>query len=355
MRKRLLAVGASLALLLAACGNDDEADEVEDPPDTEPTLPEDEDEDEVEPEPGPEPPEDEAASWERRADAPTPLTEVEAAVWQGEIWVVGGITGAAGVVPTVQIYDPLDDSWREGPDLPEPVHHASVVATDEGLMVLGGYRTIGFDQVADVWVLTDEESGWFEGPPLPEARGAGAAAWDGDRVLFGGGTTGDGDRPLADEVWELAWGAEEWRLVGTLSVARDHHAAASDGAGTTWFVGGREGSLDTNLATVDMVVGDTVTALDDLPTPRGGVAAFYSQTHGACLVGGEQDDDELTGTRGEVECIDADGQTTELPPLGEPRHGLGAEMVDGVAHAVLGGPEIRLAVSGTVEALEVDR
>jgi hypothetical protein len=358
-----MAIGASLVLGLAACANDDGNDG--DPAETtvEDTTPaptaEPDEGDDVEP-----PPEDVGPehleglhhdAWTRLADAPTSLTEVEAAVFDGEIWVMGGLTARAAVVPTVQIYDPATDSWREGPDLPEPVHHAAVVATDYGLMVLGGYRTIGFDQIADVWVLTDEEAGWAEGPPLPEPRGAGAAAWDGERVLFGGGTTGDDARPLADEVWELARDAEEWQLVGTLSVARDHHAAASDGDGTTWFLGGREGSLATNLATVHVVVGDTVSPLADLPTPRGGVAAFYSPAHGACLVGGEQDDDEFVGARGEVECIDADGRITELPPLDQPRHGLGAEVIDGVAYVVLGGPEIRLAVSGTVEALWVDR
>ena len=72
-------------------------------------------------------------------------------------------------------------------------------------------------------------------------------------------------------------------------------------------------------------------------------------------MGGEQEDDTFTGTFDAVECIDAAGSVAELPPLDQARHGSGAEVVDGVAYVVLGGPSPRLAVSGTVEALPLRR
>ncbi|MGH3923403.1 MAG: hypothetical protein ACRDTT_11140, partial [Pseudonocardiaceae bacterium] len=94
-----------------------------------------------------------------------------------------------------------------------------------------------------------------------------------------------------------------------------------------------------------------VRPLGQLPTARGGVAAFWSAGTGACLAGGE----EPTGTLGAVECIDASGAVVVLPPLGLPRHGLGAAVVDGVAYVLLGGPKPGLSVSGTVEALPLKR
>ncbi|MCC5950523.1 MAG: hypothetical protein JJU45_00355 [Acidimicrobiia bacterium] len=286
------------------------------------------------------------AAWVALADAPLELTENDAEAFDGELWVVGGLTADAAVSDDVLVYDPATDTWREGPSLPEPVHHARLVATDDDLVLIGGYRTLAFDAVDDVWVLNDERDGWVPGPPLPAARGAGGAAWDGERIVFGGGMDDDG---LTADVFALDSLDGEWERIGELSIARDHLDATSDGAGTVWFLAGREMALTANLGAVDLLVGDTIEVIGELPTPRGGVAAFYSPTHGACLAGGEEPD----STFDEVECIDAEGEITVLAPLGVARHGLGAGVIDGVAYVALGGPEPMLAVSPTLEALEL--
>lgn len=286
-------------------------------------------------------------AWSVLAAAPTALTEIGAAAFEGDLWTAGGLTEAGDVSTAVQVYEPQSDTWRAGPDLPEPVHHASLVATDTDLLVIGGFRTLAFDPVAEVFVLDEDGETWAEATDLPEPRGAGAGAWDGERLAYAGGV---GDGGLADEVWVLDdVGGGPWVEAGALSIARDHLASTSDGDGTVWFLAGRRGSLETNVGTVDRLTGREVVAAGELPTPRGGVAAFYNDEHGACLVGGEAPD----STFAEVECIDPDGATTALPPLSAARHGLGAAMIDGVAYVALGGPEPRLAVSDTIEALRV--
>jgi hypothetical protein len=351
-------VGTLCAVLLlagSACGDDtdDGAPTTDlapadggDPPEPEPGEPDDGDEPDV--------PEHLGAvgsdEWVELADAPVALTEVDAAAHDGELWVVGGFDEGAGVVTLAQVYDPATDTWRDGPELPEPVHHAALVSTGEVLVLIGGYRTVAFEPIADVLVLDVEAEEWTPGPDLPEARGAGAAAFDGERVVFGGGVGPDG---LADDVWALeppdaddpAGGG--WVPVGSLSVPRDHLDAASDGTGTVWFLAGRELGLDRNLGTVDLVRGDEVTALGELPTPRGGVGAFHVDAHGACLTGGEAPE----STFDEVECIDADGEITTLPALNRSRHGHGADVIDGVVLVALGGPEPLLSVSASLEAL----
>jgi hypothetical protein len=327
------------ALLVAACGDD-----------TDPVEPPAADDAEEDTEQDTEPPiadgvDDQA--WSTLAEAPLEVTEVAATAFEGELWTAGGLTADGEVTAAVQIYDPSRDAWREGPDLPEPVHHASLVSTASDLVLIGGYRTLAFDPVADVFLLDPENDTWLEATALPEPRGAGAGAWDGDRIVYGGGIGEDG---LADGVWAIDEpGDAEWTAIANLSVARDHLAASSDGDGTVWFLAGREVSLDSNLATVDQLRGDDVAHIGDLPTPRGGVAAFFSQEHGACLAGGE----EPEGTFAEVECITADGTTAVMPDLSLPRHGLGAAVIDGIAYVALGGPEPRLAVSGSLEALRL--
>lgn len=333
-------------LAITACADDDDPDDTTANDEPGEPLPEPDDEPADAPEPVEALGDD---TWSTLAEAPLEVTEVGAAALDGELWTAGGITADADITTAVQIYDPSVNEWRSGPDLPEPVHHAPIVAMDSQLVVVGGYRTIGFDPVADVLVLDEETGGWVEGPSLPEPRGAGAAAWDGERLVFGGGIGEDG---LADEIWvldDLDNGA--WSHVASLSIARDHLAATSDGEGTVWFLAGREASLEANLGTVDQLITDELVQIGDLPTPRGGVAAFFSEQHGACLAGGEQPQ----STFAEVECILSDGTVTALPELSIPRHGLGAAVIGGVAYVALGGPDPMLAVSGTVEALRIDR
>ena len=286
-------------------------------------------------------------AWSVLADAPLGLTEIGAAAFGGELWTIGGLTDAAEVTTVVQVFDPQLNEWRSGPDLPEPVHHASLVATDTQLVVVGGYRTLAFDPVTDVFVLDAEHGVWIEAPSLPEPRGAGAAAWDGERLVYAGGL---GERGLADNVWALDdLDGGEWTEGAGLSIARDHLAATSDGNGTVWFLGGREGTLETNLAVVDRLVDDDLAPTTEVPTARGGVAAFFSDEHGACLVGGEGPE----GPFAEVECVGTDETTTSLPRLSTARHGLGAAIIEGVAYVALGGTEPGLSVSGTIEALHV--
>lgn len=288
-----------------------------------------------------------ADEWTAVAAAPLEVTENDTEAFAGEVWTVGGFIDDGTVTTAVNVYDPSADTWRPGPDLPEPLHHGRLVSTGEELYLIGGYHDVAFTPIDEVLVLSGDGESWEPAPSLPEPRGAGGGAWDGERILYAGGVGPDG---LADEVWAFDPGSGEWSDVGELSVARDHLDAASDGEGSTWFLAGRQMSLDANVGTVDLVVGSEVENLGELPTPRGGVGAFYSPAHGGCAAGGE----ETESTFDQVECIDADGATTELPALGVGRHGLGAAVVDGVAYVGMGGPEPMLAVSGILDALILD-
>lgn len=284
-------------------------------------------------------------SWTELESAPTPLSEVAAASFGGQVWTAGGFTEQGQAAATVQIFDPAFGTWAAGPNLPEPVHHAALVSTGDALYLLGGYVGSGFSEPTAAVRRLDAASGqWTDGPPLPEARAAGAAAWDGERLVYGGGV---GPAGLAGDV--VALDGEQWVEIGELSRAREHLGVASDGQGRVWFLAGRTGGLDTNLGTVDLVEGGAVRPLGDVPTPRGGVAAFWAPAAGACVVGGEEPD----GTFADVECVDADGAVTVLPAVNAARHGLGAAVVEGSAYVVLGGREPGLSVSGVAEALRL--
>jgi hypothetical protein len=285
------------------------------------------------------------AAWTRLASAPIALTEVAAAAHEGRVWVAGGLDASGAASARVLEYDPATDAWSEGPRLLDGVHHSALVSDGTSLWLIGGYVGPSFDQPTDeVWRLDPSATSWVRDRPLPAARAAGAAAWDGRaRILYGGGVAPGGG--VSDDVF-VSDEAAGWLVLARLSEPREHLAATSLGVGSVTFMGGRRGETG-NLGTVDIVSSEGVVGrTEDVPTPRGGVAAFSWPALGNCLVGGEGPN----GTFGDVECIGTTSVTT-LPGLGVPRHGLGATIINGTAFVVLGGPQPGLSASDVIEAL----
>jgi len=279
-------------------------------------------------------------AWTTIEPAPIALTEVAVAAHNGRIWIAGGLRSDGSATDEVFAYDPASRRWTNAPRLPKPVHHAALVSDGAGLVLLGGYEAEG--PTAAVSRLDEEAGAWADDVPLPAPRAAGAAAFDGGRVVFAGGVQ---PGSTSREVFALTDG--EWTRIGHLTKAREHLAATSDGDGRTFILGGRVGGLGGNLGTVDLVEGETVAALGILPTPRGGVGAFWWPSLGACLAGGESPG----GTNAQVECIAADGTVLRLPDLEVARHGVGAAVVEGTAYVVLGGRRPGLFTSDVTETL----
>lgn len=284
------------------------------------------------------------AAWERLPEAPVALTEVAAVAHAGRLWVVGGLLADGSASSSVFSVDAVEARWFETAPLPRPIHHAALVSFEERLYVLGGFVGPAFDSpTAEVWLLGDDGE-WEAAPPLPEPRGAGAAAWDGARIVFAGGV---GPNGVTGDVYALSGGA--WQRIGQLGEARQHLAAASDARGRVWFLGGRHSGLETNVGTVEVV---TTTGVEGVPTaltPRSGVGAFWIAGIGACLIGGETPE----GTSSLVECVADGGQIVGLPPLAVARHGLGVAVLSDGVYAVMGGEQPGLFVSATAERLPI--
>jgi hypothetical protein len=211
------------------------------------------------------------------------------------------------------------------------------------LYLVGGYLASG-QPTPDVHVLDPVAGEWAAGPALPEARAAGAIAHDGDRLVYAGGVGPGGVR---GEV--LALEGETWIELGVLARPREHLAAASDGQGRVWVMGGRQGGLDRNVGDVEVVESSGVELVATV-TPRGGVAAFFAPGIGACLTGGEAPSFALTT----VECVDASGRVTAFPAMRQARHGHAAGVVNGFAYALLGGDAPGLDATPTIEMLPLN-
>jgi non-specific serine/threonine protein kinase len=284
-----------------------------------------------------------ALAWTELEPAPLARLEMATAAHAGRIWLAGGLSPLGEAVSEVEVFDPASGEWSSGPALPTGIHHAALASDGDRLLLIGGYIGPSFSQPTEiVLTLADGAESWEAGPSLPDARAAGAAAWDGERVIYAGGV---GIGGVSADVFALQDGT--WQRLGAMPRTREHLAAASDGEGRTWILGGRIGTLESNLADVDLVEGGSVTALDALPTPRGGVGAFYLPELGACLTGGEA----VSGAFTTVECVGSDGSIATGPEMRVPRHGHGAAVVDGVAYVLLGGPTPGLSAHSSVESL----
>jgi hypothetical protein len=283
-------------------------------------------------------------AWTELDDAPLARLEMATAAHDGRIWMVGGLSPLGEAVTEVETFDPATGEWSSGPAVPTGIHHAALASDGERLLLIGGYLGTTFSTPTEmVLTLADDQDAWEQGPPLPEARAAGAAAWDGERIVYAGGV---GPGGVSGDVFVLADG--DWQRIGAMPRPREHLAAASDGEGRTWLLGGRVGGLDSNLGDVDLVEGTSITALDPLPTPRGGVGAFFVPELGACLTGGEAP----TGAFRAVECIGSDGTASVGPEMIVARHGHGAAVVEGIAYVLMGGPTPGLSAHPSIESLD---
>jgi actin-like ATPase involved in cell morphogenesis len=269
----------------------------------------------------------EAARWKRVADLPVALEAAAVAAFNDKLWVAGGLRNDENrsKLTSVYVYDPATGSWAGGPPLPRPISHASLVATPWGLYFLGGWVQDGGSR--QVLRLNDTQDAWVEDVPLPGTRVAGAAAFDGTGLVFGGGTRADGT--AANEVWALRNGA--WIQVGTLRHGRQKLAAVGNGVDSVLFLGGRDQQTGSKVGDIDRVSQGRLTAADTgVDPPVDSAAAVRNDRIGICLVGGQ------TATGFADWWCDQPGRAARLPKLDPPRAGAGAASIGGTVYVVGG-------------------
>ncbi len=269
--------------------------------------------------------------WKTLAPLPAAVEGAAVAAYDGKVWVAGGISNDASrsKLNKVFVYDPARGSWITGPSLPVPISHAQLVATSWGLYFIGGYVQDGGSK--DVLLLNKAGNAWQrQNISLPGTRVGGAAAFDGARIIFAGGTRSDGT--AGDEVWSST--GQAWTLVGKLPHGRQLLSAASNGDGTVWIMAGHDQTTGKIYGEVDVVsegkLNPTAVQPAAVNPPVNGAAAVRVEGSGRCLVGGQ-----TASGYGDWWC-DQPGGAAKLPKLVPPRAGLGAAVV-GTTVYVVGG------------------
>lgn len=267
----------------------------------------------------------------------------------GRIWVAGGLTGEYQATAKTEFYDPTLDAWDTGPPLPYAVHHAMMVAYQKQVVVIGGFVSQGTDALAHTSdrMLILKGDHWVDGPKLHYARGAGAAAMVGNKIVVVGGRTGHPEQLVTQtEVYD----GTSWQEAADIPVPGDHLAAASDGT-YLYAVGGRRFVASTNTRALQRYdpKTDQWTALPNMPKAFSGAGAAVVDGR-LIVVGGE-------GTTSAFATVYAYDLTTtnwatSLPALPEGRHGLAVAAIGTTLYAINGAAQAgHHGSTNTVEAL----
>lgn len=274
-------------------------------------------------------------------------------------FVIGGL----GERP-VQEYDPATATWHMRASLPMEMHHFQAVAYDGKIYVMGAF-TGGFPNetpIGHVYIYDPEEDAWAQGPEIPQSRrrgAAGAIAYQDQLYLVSGIQNGhmDGHVPWLDAL-DPATG--EWRSLGDAPRPRDHfQAVVLDGR--LYAAAGRRSSyatgeaLQLTVAEVDVYdfATDTWSTLPpsaNIPTQRAGAAAVNFDGK-LVVMGGESavglGESSWPPAHDEVEALDpAAMEWTTWAPLTVGRHGIQAIVHEGRIFVASG--------SRTVGAAEVN-
>lgn len=186
--------------------------------------------------------------WSQVATMPEPRNHLTAghARYGDEVWIVGGRADGAesGGVTRVDVFDLVSHTFRRGPDLPEPHWGGPTVVVGDTLHVLTGAVSAKVSSTHHfVLDLRDEQAGFQLAAEVPEARvHAAAVPYEGKIWLIGGEYhhSHDGDTTTV-QIYDPE--NDTWDVNGPeLPVVRSHHEWSTFvHEGEIWIVSVPEG------------------------------------------------------------------------------------------------------------------
>lgn len=134
-------------------------------------------------------------TWTRVSDLPVPLASSSAAVYGGDLYVVGGTNDDGGTISSaVYRYDPAKNTWSRVADYPTTVQWGDCGATASGLVCAGGATMSGNHTVglSDTYLYDAASDTWTRAADAPyTVWGAASSAGNGELQLVGGVTAGE--------------------------------------------------------------------------------------------------------------------------------------------------------------------
>ena len=131
-------------------------------------------------------------TWTTKTPMLTPRGSHCTSVVDGKIYIIGGMTSGPsfweGMRDTVEIYDPVTDSWSIGASMPTERVFFTTSVVDGKIYAIGG-DLVTMEDISTVEMYDPTTDTWTTKSPMPTARaGHVAAVVDGIIYVIGGGT-----------------------------------------------------------------------------------------------------------------------------------------------------------------------
>ena len=173
-------------------------------------------------------------TWITLTPKPVPVADINAAVIGGKIYIPGGRLVSGGMTDIFESYDPRRDQWERRAPLPAAFSGYALVAFEGKLYVFGGWDGQKF--LACVYEYDPDQDKWIERMPMPTARGFAGAAIAGGKIYVIGGTAGEQALAVNEEylperdTWSRRAPLPEGRYaIGVASIADIIHVVGGEG------------------------------------------------------------------------------------------------------------------------------
>ena len=132
-------------------------------------------------------------TWTKLANMPTPRCHLSTSLLDGKIYAIGGWSNPTDRdgLKTVEVYDPISDSWVKGTDMPLPRLEFHSCVFDDKIYVFGGLDATekGLNRVE---VYDPESDTWNTLADMPTGRCAHSCILKDSLIYVLGGTPGVG-------------------------------------------------------------------------------------------------------------------------------------------------------------------
>ena len=185
-------------------------------------------------------------TWITLTPKPVPVADINAAVIGGKIYIPGGRLASGGVTDVLESYDPRRAVWERRASLPVALSGYALAAFEGKLYIFGGWDGQKF--LATVYEYDPGQDNWIKRTPMPTARGFAGAAIAGGKIYVVGGT--DGKSALAVNE-EYSPELDNWTRHAPIPEAR-FAAGMTSVADIIYLVGG-EGKAGSSLLPLQYV------------------------------------------------------------------------------------------------------
>jgi hypothetical protein len=183
-------------------------------------------------------------TWISLTSKPVPVTDINAAVIGGQIYIPGGRLASGGVTDVLESYDPSRKQWEIHAPLPVALSGYALVAFEGKLYVFGGWDGQKF--LASAYEYDPDQDTWGVRSPMPTARGFAGAAVAGDKIYVLGGY--DGKQALTvNEVFSPQFQGHDIPWIQAQAMPAGRYAMGVSSIADVVYVIGGQGTPDTPL------------------------------------------------------------------------------------------------------------